>query len=84
MRAQKFTRRGVVQIAIVVTGITGRGFGLVVLEWGSSNAPALGRQEQQNKSVCVGLKTMVGREEPEGQDSLGEIGVVVKFKRLAY
>jgi hypothetical protein len=44
------------------------------------DVPALGRQEREK--VC-GMKTNVGREETDGQDSLGEIGVVLKFKRLA-
>jgi hypothetical protein len=35
MRAEKFTREGEIQVAIGVTCITGWGFGVVVLDWGS-------------------------------------------------
>ncbi len=69
------------QFAIGVASITGLA---LVLSFSTGNqgmdVPALGRQEREK--VC-GMKTNVGREETDGQDSLGEIGVVLKFKRLA-
>jgi hypothetical protein len=40
--------------------------------------------EAGTRKRCVWvLKTNVGREGTEGHDSLGEIGVVMKIKRLA-
>jgi hypothetical protein len=39
------------------------------------------REAGSGKSVC-GLKMKVGREGTESQDSLGEIGVVLKKTRL--
>jgi hypothetical protein len=69
MRAQIFARVGEIEVAVGVTSLTGRGSGVVDLDWdrggmGECCFRHCSGEAGSGKSVCVGLESNVSREGP--------------------